>query len=89
MFLLSETHPTVDGTVVTTKVCMRDGTNPCLKQYEIQILKCESFYLYNLSRPETCDIAYCFGKIFVNSFEKLLVLNDSVTGMILYVFFLR
>lgn len=63
-FLLSDTHPVVDGTVTTTKVCMRDRTNPCVKQYEVQILKCESFYLYNLSRPDTCDIAYCFGKIF-------------------------
>lgn len=61
--MFPETHPTAVGTVVTTKVCMRDGINPCFQQYEIQILKCESFYLYNLSRPETCDIAYCFGKI--------------------------
>lgn len=61
--MLPETHPTAVGTVVTTNVCMQDGINPCFQQYEIQILKCESFYLYNLSRPETCDIAYCFGKI--------------------------
>lgn len=62
LYLVNDTHPVVDGTVTTTKVCMRDRTNPCVKQYEVQILKCESFYLYNLSRPDTCDIAYCFGK---------------------------
>lgn len=90
MFLVSETHPTVDGTVVTTNVCMRDGSNPCVKQYEIQILKCESFYLYNLSRPETCDIAYCFGKIFDISFEqKLLAFIDSITGTDFYLSFLK
>lgn len=68
-FTLSETQPTDDGTVVTTNVCMRDGSNTCKKQYQIQILKCGSFFLYNLSRPETHDTAYCFGKLFgVNVF---------------------
>lgn len=62
LYLVNETHPTVDGAVVTTNVCMRDGQNPCVNQYEIQIMKCESFYVYNLTRPETCDIAYCFGE---------------------------
>lgn len=57
-----ESHPDVDGSVATRHACMRDGSNLCRKQYEIQILKCGSFYLYNLSRTDTCDIAYCFGK---------------------------
>lgn len=72
--MLPETHPKAVGTVVTTNVCMRDGINPCFQQYEIQILKCESFYVYNLTRPETCDIAYCFGKISDSSFKQLLAL---------------
>lgn len=88
MLLLSETHPLVDGTVATTKVCMRDGSNPCVKQNEIQILKCGSFYLYNLTRPETCDIAYCFGKIFDSLFEKMLLLIDLITEIdLIYLFF--
>nr|XP_022297908.1 uncharacterized protein LOC111107161 [Crassostrea virginica] len=62
LYLLNDTHPTVDGDIETTQVCMRDGSNPCAKQYEIQILSCGSFFLYNLSRPDTCDIAYCFGE---------------------------
>lgn len=61
LYLVNETQPTDDGTVVTTNVCMRDGSNTCKKQYQIQILKCGSFFLYNLSRPETHDTAYCFG----------------------------
>ncbi|XP_062621128.1 uromodulin-like [Saccostrea cucullata] len=62
LYLPKGSHPTTDGTIVTKNACMHAGSDVCKKQYPVQILKCGTFYLYNLSRPDSCDVAYCFGE---------------------------
>lgn len=62
MFCVIGSHPTSDGVIVTKNACMHVGSHQCKKQYPVQIMKCGTFFIYNLTRPETCDVAYCFGK---------------------------
>lgn len=62
LYLSKGSHPVLDGTMVTTNACMHVGSNTCKQQYPVQIMKCGTFFLYNLSRPNSCDIAYCFGE---------------------------
>lgn len=40
-------------------------------------MKCGTFFLYNLSRPNTCDIAYCFGKLYIWIVKKCMFLLNS------------
>nr|XP_022298867.1 uncharacterized protein LOC111107801 isoform X1 [Crassostrea virginica] len=61
IYLPNGSHPTTSGTVVTRNACMLAGSNICKEQYPVQIMHCGTFFLYNLSRPNSCDIAYCFG----------------------------
>lgn len=56
---LSGSHPTNVGQVVNAKVCFHWGANPCNWQTNIQIKKCNGFYVYKLVRPPVCWLRYC------------------------------
>ncbi|XP_011415313.3 uromodulin [Magallana gigas] len=62
LYLPNGSHPTSDGIIVTRNACLHVGADKCKELYAVQILKCGTFFLYNLSRPNSCDIAYCFGE---------------------------
>lgn len=62
MHYIIGSHPNTNRTVVTRNACLHDGSELCKEQYPVQIMHCGTFFLYNLSRPKSCDMAYCFGK---------------------------
>lgn len=70
---------------------MLAGSNICKEQYPVQIMHCGTFFLYNLSRPNSCDIAYCFGVLsyifFFTCFSLFkIILKDGLVIIIAFVF---
>ena len=63
---LSGSHPTRIGQVVNAKVCFHWGASCCHWNANIQIKRCNGFYVYKLARTPVCWLRYCgnagFGK---------------------------
>lgn len=61
-FLSLGTVPSVADGNVTRKACL--PTLDCnTTNYDITLKNCGPFTAYYLKRPDSCDQAYCFGKI--------------------------
>ena len=56
---LSGSHPTNVGQVVNGKVCFHWGGRCCNWHANIQIKKCNGFYVYELARTPVCWLRYC------------------------------
>lgn len=56
---LSGSHPTRVGQIVNGKVCFHWGGSCCNWHANIQIKKCNGFYVYKLARTPTCWLRYC------------------------------
>jgi len=56
---LSGDHPTVAEGTVTRKVCIHKFGDCCAQAVFIQVKNCESYYIYKLNSPGTCDTRYC------------------------------
>ena len=67
---LSGSHPTRVGQVVNAKVCFHWGGSCCNWNANIQIKRCNGFYVYKLARTPVCWLRYCgnagFGKFHSN-----------------------
>ena len=61
---LNGKHPTSDGETVTRTACAPlPWTFPfnCGLSYNIKVINCGSFFLYQLKPPDRCSLAYCAG----------------------------
>ena len=56
---LSSSHPTKVGETVNGKVCFHWGSKCCLWHANIQVKKCNGFYIYKLARTPLCSLRYC------------------------------
>ena len=56
---LSTAHPTRTGQVVNGKVCFHWGNKCCNWHANIQIKRCNGFYVYKLVRTPVCWLRYC------------------------------
>ena len=59
-----------DGVTQTLTACEVGFSNDCTRTYEIEVKNCTTFLVYKLKPLNTCNSAYCFGKIlFFLAFE--------------------
>ena len=56
---LSGSHPTRVGQVANAKVCFNWGGSCCHWSANIQIKKCNNFFVYKLARTPVCWLRYC------------------------------
>ena len=56
---LSGSHPTSIGQTVNGKVCFHWGGNCCHWHANVQIKRCNGFYVYKLERTPVCWLRYC------------------------------
>ena len=81
---LSGSHPTRVGQVVNGKVCFHWNNKCCNWYANIQIKRCNAFYVYKLTKTPVCWLRYCgnagFGELLslgcyinikITLFEKL------------------
>ncbi|XP_035693440.1 pancreatic secretory granule membrane major glycoprotein GP2-like [Branchiostoma floridae] len=62
---LNGTHPVVEDGEVDRTVCVhhldQSGSDCCGLQVNIRVRNCSGFYVYYLTSPPGCDMAYCAG----------------------------
>ncbi|XP_044168082.1 fibropellin-1-like, partial [Acropora millepora] len=80
---LAGSHPTRLGQVVNARVCFHWGLNCCQWNANIQIKRCNGFYVYKLVKTPVCWLRYCgnagFGKLyFKHSVYHTLMYNPGV-----------
>ncbi|XP_078377492.1 uncharacterized protein LOC144660677 isoform X5 [Oculina patagonica] len=56
---LSGSHPTKVGQIVNGKVCFHWSRSCCQWHANIQIKKCNGFYVYKLAKTPVCWLRYC------------------------------
>ncbi|XP_019616250.1 PREDICTED: uromodulin-like [Branchiostoma belcheri] len=54
-------HPAVQDGEVNRTVCVRQSDDCCGLQVDIRVRNCSGFYVYYLTSPPGCDMAYCAG----------------------------
>ena len=61
---LNGDHPETDNVVESKTACAVTPFLPgnCFISYDIKVIKCGEFYLYQLKEPKQCDFAYCAGE---------------------------
>lgn len=52
-------HPTVAGQIVHKTVFFHMYDNCKTHSVNIQVTKCDSYYVYNLKYPGRCNLRYC------------------------------
>ena len=76
---LSDSHPTSVGQVVNGKVCFHWSGKCCNWHANIQIKKCNGFYVYKLARTPVCWLRYCgnagFGMWYSLTHSAFVILN--------------
>ena len=55
---LNGNHPEAVGEIVEREVCFPD-TEPCSYKLQIQVIKCDSYYIYYFEETPTCYMRYC------------------------------
>ena len=56
---LADSHPSAEEGIVTRRVCYHWSLKCCHRENEIQIKKCNGFYVYRLIKPPVCNLRYC------------------------------
>ena len=59
-------HPTVDEGVIKATACAGvpfQFPHGCGISYNIKVVNCTGFYLYQLKSPQQCALAYCAGNL--------------------------
>jgi cysteine-rich repeat protein len=56
---LDDPHPTPDEGVVQRTICADWSPGPCWQTWEISVVNCGNFYLYNLPNTIACNYRYC------------------------------
>lgn len=74
---LSGAHPTSVGQIVNARVCFHWGGSCCNWNTNIQIKKCNGFYVYKLHKTPVCWLRYCGNAGFGESKAEYLKYNFS------------
>jgi len=74
---LSGSHPTKIGETVNAKVCFHWSGNCCNWNANIQIKRCNGFYVYRLARTPVCWLRYCGNAGFGEWSAFAVVVNDD------------
>jgi len=65
------------------------GPKCCNRKLNIKVKNCNGFYVYHLSRVPGCSIAYCAGKLFFSSKNRInleiYTLYAGAAGMLLHI----
>ncbi|XP_076103011.1 von Willebrand factor D and EGF domain-containing protein-like isoform X2 [Mytilus galloprovincialis] len=77
---LNDTLPLATDGIVTKKVCLRSFKSECSNSWNIEIKKCDTYYVYNLISSITENSAYCFVDFPVKNVTKAEVIVDLVPG---------
>ena len=80
---MNGSHPTVVDGVVLRKACAHiPSAFPigCRYSYDIKVLNCNGFYVYQLKPPKSCFLAYCIGK----SSACILLILHNVNSVIIH-----
>ena len=57
---LNGTHPTTFGVAVDSTVCFHWASKPCYWSSDIQIMNCETYFIYYLpNQDNACSLRYC------------------------------
>jgi len=76
---LSGSHPTSVGQTVNGKVCFHWGGSCCHWHANVQIKKCNGFYVYKLESTPVCWLRYCgnagYGK---SEFDSIYFIFDPI-----------
>ncbi|XP_069101510.1 pancreatic secretory granule membrane major glycoprotein GP2-like [Argopecten irradians] len=73
---LEDTHPSPEDGIVTRSACVRNETDCCGERFQIQVVNCQSYYVYELKARSTCPERYCFGH--VSNGNSCLQGNDTI-----------
>ena len=56
---LNGAHPASMGEIVTRTVCFNWAENSCWKSIDVQIKKCDGYFVYELPPTPGCHLKYC------------------------------
>jgi len=56
---LNGAHPVILGETVTRQVCFTSGNTNCGYSNDVEIKKCQGFYIYKFAHVPTCNLKYC------------------------------
>ncbi|XP_053410777.1 uromodulin isoform X2 [Nycticebus coucang] len=56
---LNGTHPSSDQGIVSRTACAHWNGHCCLWDAPVQVKACDGYYVYNLTAPPECHLAYC------------------------------
>ena len=56
---LNGAHPASMGEIVTRTVCFNWAENSCWKSIDVQIKKCDGYFVYELPPTPGCSLKYC------------------------------
>ena len=56
---LNGNHPTKNGQIVDRQVCFTNSVNSCLFNIQVQVIKCDTYFLYYLEDIPWCSYRYC------------------------------
>ena len=56
---LNGKHPNEDGQIVDRQVCFTSGGNSCNWNIQVQVIKCDVYFLYYLEDTPACNLRYC------------------------------
>ena len=77
---LAGSRPTRVGQVVNARVCFHWGSNCCNWNANIQIKRCNGFYVYKLVKTPVCWLRYCGNA----GFGKYVYFKHSVYRTLMY-----
>lgn len=60
---LNGTHPSSDEGIVDRTACAHWSGHCCLWNTPVQVKACDGYYVYNLTAPPECHLAYCTGEL--------------------------
>ena len=56
---LNGNHPTENGLIVDRQVCFTRSGDSCHLNIQVQVIKCDTYFLYYLEDTPSCNLRYC------------------------------
>ena len=56
---LNGKHPTENGLIVDRQVCFTRSSDSCYMDRQVQVIKCDTYFLYYLEDAPNCLMRYC------------------------------
>ena len=56
---LNGNHPTENDQIVDRQVCFANSVNSCYRNIQVQVIKCDTYFLYKLDDVPYCFLTYC------------------------------